>query len=157
MISIKRKYVTARARLDALPQWAQPAEAFVLTTFFVEKILRRTLVQLMIRHGMTPAAAFETSNDKLSGLWKVRNAWKEYDPKKRQLEAVIGTDAWQTIKDAAKLRNELVHGSGYKAEKIYSQNHANLLKALDVVHSQFKSEYSYSGWRGMKDSAGNKI
>ena len=157
MISIKRRYKTARARLDGLLEWAQPAEAFVLTTFFVEKILRRTIVQLMIRSGLTPPVAFETSNEKLRGLWRVRNTWKKYDPRKRSLEDIIGGDTWDTIKDAATLRNELIHGSGYQSENVYRANHLKLLQALDAMHTSFEAEYGYSGWRGMKDSSGTEI
>jgi hypothetical protein len=156
MISIKRTYNTARRRLDELPKRTTPAETFVLTVFFIEKILRRTLVQLVILKGSPHADAFETVKT-LRGLHAVRDTWKKYDAKKQTLESVIGADAWAQIKEAAKLRNELVHGSGYQAEKVYRKLNPALLKCLDSVVTAFTKEYGYAGWRGMRDATGKKI
>lgn len=155
MTSIKRSYKHARARLDELREWATSAEAFLLSFFLTEKIIRRTLVQLVIWKGKTPDDAFKTVGDLSIGA--VKDAWKKYNPNKHSLDAVIGTTNWDVIKDAAKLRNELVHGSGHQAQKVYNRQLKKLIPALDEIKNIFAAEYGYSGWRGMKDSGGNKI
>lgn len=156
VISIKRTYKTARARLDELCRLLKPDEAFVLTVFFVEKILRRTLLQLVIRKGMTLKDASEVV-EHLHGLWKVKNAWPCYDPKNRILETVIGKQNWEIIAGAAKKRNDLVHGSGNEGQRVYSKVLPPLKAAVDEIKQRFTAEYGYYGWRGLKDSNGNKI
>jgi len=156
MYPLKWTYTRARQRIQELPNWATPAEAFVLTLFFVEKIIRRTLVQIVIRKGKTPAKAFKTVR-RLLGIVKVKEAWSNYDQGGRALQAVIGAAHWQRIEKAAKLRNALVHGSGHQAQKVYGRELLHLRNTLDHIRNTFSNEYGYSGWKGMKDNAGNLL
>ncbi len=156
MIPVKWRYKRARARLDEIQEWSTPAEAYVLAVFFTEKIIRRTLVQLVIWKGRTAGDAFETVK-KLKGIWAVKKTWNKYDIKGRSLEVVIGNANWGVLKDAADYRNDLVHGSGHQAQKVYRKQLPPLLAALDDIKSKLSTEYGYSGWKGMKDRAGNPI
>ncbi|HBM16795.1 MAG TPA: hypothetical protein DD381_10695 [Lentisphaeria bacterium] len=156
MISLRRTYKFARNRINQLRASAPPDEAFVLTMFFVEKIIRRTLLQLMIRSGMTLADAV-VAMKKLKGIWAVKNAWHKYDPANRDLEAVIGKAHWDVIADSATKRNDLVHGSGNEGQRVYSQVLTPLIASLDQIRQTFTGEYKYAGWRGMKDAAGNPL
>lgn len=156
MITIKWSYKRARSRLGQLLEWATPAEAFVLTVFFIEKILRRTLVQMVILSGNSPKDAFDKVQS-LRGLHSVRDNWKKHDVNGKKLEDVIGKENWEMIKVAAKLRNELVHGSGHQAQKVYKKQLPKLLAVVDDIMKSFSAEYKYSGWKGIRDSAGNKI
>lgn len=156
MISLKRRYKTARARIDDLNKSSPPDEAFVLTVFFVEKLIRRTLLQLVIWKGMTFDDALKVVEG-LTGLWKVRNAWPCYDPKNRILERVIGKPNCDIITDAAAKRNKLVHGSGNEGQRVYRRALPSVIAALDEIKQAFAAEYKYYGWRGMTDDAGNRI
>lgn len=153
---LKWRYKRVRARLEAMSQWATPGEAYVLTVFFAEKLIRRTLVQLVIRNGTTPDDAFQATQE-LRGIWKVKKAWKKYDPEGRSLDGVIGEANWDVVKTAAKYRNALVHGSEHQAQKVYSRHRRKLLKTLDDIRNKFSAEYGYSGWKNMRDSDGNPI
>jgi len=156
MISLKRSYKWARNRINELHASAPLDEAFVLTMFFIEKIVRRTLLQLMIRTGMTSTDAVGEMK-KLYGIWAVKKAWRKYDPHKRDLESVIGTTNWEVLKDSATWRNDLVHGAGNEGQRFYKKALPPLVTTLDSIRNVFSSEYRYSGWKGMKDNAGNPI
>lgn len=156
MISLRRRYKTARARIEELKNSAPADEAFVMTVFFVEKIIRRTLLQQIIRKGMTVEDAMKVVK-RLNGLCRVIDAWPCYDPSNRVLETVIGKTNVDTIAKAAKKRNALVHGSGNEGQKVYSTALPPLVDALDHIKQKFAAEYGYYGWRGLRDSAGNKI
>ncbi len=156
MFSLKRSYKWCRNRIDDLQKTVRTDEAFVLTMFFVEKIIRRTLLQLIIRTGRSKTDAVE-SVKKLMGIWAVKKAWKNYDPKNRDLEIVIGQPNWETIKGSACLRNVLIHGSGNEDQRLYKRKLPALIQTLDDISGIFSREYHYSGWKGMKDNAGNLV
>lgn len=156
MISLRRRYKTARARIAELKESAPADEAFVLTVFFVEKIIRRTLLQLIIRKGMTFEDALKVVK-RMRGLWAVIDAWPCYDPSNRVLATIIGKANFDTVTSAAKKRNDLVHGSGNEGQRVYRKAIPPLIAALDEIKQKFEAEYGYYGWRNMKDCAGNKL
>lgn len=156
MISLRRRYKTARARIEELKNSAPADEAFVMTVFFVEKIIRRTLLQLIIWKGMTHQDAMKVVK-RLNGLWRVIDTWPCYDPSNRVLETIIGKTNIDIVTEAAKKRNALVHGSGNEGQKVYKRAIPPLIAALDDIKQKFESEYGFYGWRGLKDRAGNKI
>ena len=100
MISLRRRYKTARARIEELKNSAPADEAFVLTVFFVEKIMRRTLLQLIIWKGMSLEDAMKVVR-RLNGLWRVIDAWPCYDPSNRVLQTIIGQTNFDTVTNAA--------------------------------------------------------
>jgi len=155
MYPLKWRYKRVRGRLDEISQWATAGEAYVLTVFLTEKTIRRTLVQLVIWKGNTPANAFKTVED-LRGIWAVKKAWKKYDPKARSLKDIIGNKNWGVVKAAAEYRNALVHGSEHQAQKVYSRHRRKLLAALDDIKKRFAAEYGYTGWKNVRDNAGNR-
>lgn len=156
MISLRRTYKTARARIEELKNSAPADEAFVMTVFFVEKIMRRTLLQLIIRKGMSFQDAMKVVKN-LNGIGRVIDTWPRYDPANRVLETVIGRTNVDTVKKAAQKRNSLVHGSDNEGQKVYKRAIPPLIGALDDIKQRFEAEYGFYGWRGLKDSAGNKI
>jgi hypothetical protein len=156
MISLRGRYKTAGARVEELRNSAPPDEAFVMTVFFVQKIIRRTLLQLVIWKGMTPPDAMKVVK-RLSGLWRVIDAWPCYDPSNRVLETIIGKTNLNTVTEAAKKRNAFLPGSGNEGQKAYRKAIPPLIAALDNIKEKFEAEYGYYGWRGLRDSARNKI
>ena len=156
MTSIKLPYSRARARLDHVRKWANHAEAFLLSMFLTEKIIRRTLVQLVIWKGSTPVDAFKTV--KKLQFWQLKEEWKKYDEESRSLNEVIEDDNWNVIDAASKKRNDLVHGSGHEAQNVYRKQLEKLLPAHDEIKRKFAAKYSgFYGWRGMTDAAGNLL
>lgn len=150
MYSLRKPYKWVRERLDDLPSKILPSEAFVLTCFMVEKILRRTLLQLMVSAGFTTEQAIEVCRN-IRGLDIIKKHWKYYDPNNRSLTDIIDNVDWEVIKAAAQMRNELVHGMSHKSQKRYKTEIPKLLDALDNVRRKFGDTYGYSGWRKFKN------
>jgi hypothetical protein len=149
MYSIKWGYTKARSRLDEIAVWALPSERFLLAMFMIEKLLRRTLVQIVISAGFATDEAFRIVGG-LRGVETLKEHWKRYDPRSRTLVDVIGNDSWQVVHRSARKRNELVHGSGHEAELSYKRQLPKLLAALDEVQKALQATYGYSGWDRMK-------
>ena len=149
MYSIKSEYTTVRRRLDEIEQWALPSERFVFSVFLMEKLLRRTLVQLVVSAGFTTEEAFRIVKE-MSGVERVGQNWRRYDPHGRTLVAVIGNATWQIVQQSATRRNELVHGSDHRSELSYKRQMRRLLQALDGIKDSLDATYGYSGWRGMQ-------
>jgi len=156
MISLRRRYKTARARIEELKNSAPADEAFVMTVFFVEKIMRRTLLQLIIWKGMSFENAMKVVK-RLNGLWHVIDAWPCYDPSNRVLERIIGQPNIDIVTKAAQKRNSLVHGSGNEGQKVYTRLLPLLVSALDDIKQKFEAEYGYYGWHGLTDGARKKL
>jgi hypothetical protein len=110
----------------------------------------------VILKGETLDNAFETVK-KMRGIWAVKKKWKNYDPQSRTLDAVIGDANWKIISRAAGYRNDLVHGSEHKSQKVYARHRKDLLKAVDDIRERLGAEYRYSGWKGMRDHNGNRL
>lgn len=145
MYPVKLGYSTAIARINSLIKNGYHAEALVTSVFTAEKTLRRTLRQLVISSGF-PSRIADKIIGGLRGLEAVKNAWELYDPKHRKLTDLLDQPDWKALKDAAEMRNKLVHG-----ERVYSvvacdQSTTSVLGALVNVKSKFESEYGYSGW-----------
>ncbi len=127
-----------------------------MTVFFVEKIMRRTLLQLIIWKGLSLEDAMKVVK-RLNGLWRVIDAWPCYDPSNRVLQTIIGPNNIETVTKAAQKRNALVHGSGNEGQKVYKRLLPPLISALDDIKQKFEAEYGFYGWRGLTDSARNKL
>lgn len=145
MYPVRLGYATATARIGTLIQNGHDAEALVTSMFTAEKTLRRTLRQLVVSAGFMSTMADKIVGG-LRGLDAVKNAWELYDPKHRKLTDLIAQADWKAFKDAAEMRNKLVHG-----ERVYSlaecrQNANDVLTALANVKAALDTEYGYSGW-----------
>lgn len=145
MYPVRLGYSTAVLRINQLITNGHDAEALLASVFAAEKTLRRTLRQLIISTGFTSALADMIIRN-IKGLDAIKSAWELYDPKHRKLTELITPADWKIFKDAAGMRNKLVHG-----ERVYSlatcrQSTMDVLLALDNVKKYFDVEYEYSGW-----------
>lgn len=149
MYPVRLGYSTAIERIGALLQGGHDAEALVTSVFTAEKTLRRTLRQLVVSAGFISALADKIVSN-LRGLEAVKNAWELYDPKHRKLTDILAQADWKVFKDAAEMRNKLIHG-----ERVYSlaacrQTANDVLAALTHVKTALDTEYAYSGWTTAK-------
>jgi len=69
-----------------------------------------------------------------------------FDPKHEKLSAFASPGTLQTIAEAQRMRNELVHGS-----KVFDLEHCKretekALKALEQPTRHFPERYGYDGW-----------
>lgn len=127
-----------------------------MTVFFVEKIMRRTLLQLIIWKGVSLKDAMKAVK-RLNGIWRVIDAWPCYDPSSRVLQTIIGQTNVDTVTKAAQKRNALVHGSGNEGQRVYHKLLPPLISALDDIKQKFEAEYGFYGWRGLTDNEGHKL
>lgn len=149
MYPVKLGFAVAVARINALITNGHHAEALVTSAFTAEKTLRRTLRQLAVSAGFSSNIA-DRIIGALRGLEAVKNAWAIYDPKHRRLTDMLPQSDWKALKDAAEMRNKLVHG-----ERVYSltacqQTAVSVLAALSNVKALLDTEYGYSGWTAAK-------
>lgn len=149
MYPVSIGYSGARARISSLLDNGHDAEALVTTAFTVEKTLRRTLRQIVVLAGFRSNIA-EKIVGNLRGLDAVRKAWELYDPQHRTLTSIVIEADWKVIKDAAEMRNKLVHG-----ERVFNLDDCrrkamDTLAALDRLKDTLDQEYKYSGWGRLK-------
>ncbi|WP_038028399.1 hypothetical protein [Thermonema rossianum] len=121
------------------------AEAFIASVAVIERVLRRTLRQLIISAGFKSTIA-----DKLirraSGLNGIQEAWEIYDPQHRKLKDILGDEAVKTINEAGEKRNKLVHGQRVFKPGDYETEVNKLLDVLQVITDTFEKHYGYNGW-----------
>jgi hypothetical protein len=145
MYPVSLGYSTAVALIGALIQNGHDAEALVTSVFTAEKTLRRTLRQIVVSAGFPSSIA-----DKIVGglrvLDAVKNAWELYDPKHRKLTDLLSAADWKAFKDAAEMRNKLVHGERVYSRPACKQRANDVLAALASVKNVLDFEYNYSGW-----------
>jgi hypothetical protein len=135
---VKLGYSTAIQRINALTINGHHAEALVTSAFTAEKTLRRTLRQLVVSAGF-PSQIADKIISNLRGLEAVKSVWEFYDPKHRKLTDLLAQADWKALKDAAEMRNKLIHG-----ERVYSLSACEqiTISVLDAL-SRVKSKRSF--------------
>lgn len=145
MYPIRLGYNVAKNRINRLIKNRFPAEAFLTSVFTVEKMLRRTLKQLIISAGFCNPIANKVLKG-IRGLEAIKDNWEIYDPKHRKLTQILSQKDWNLIAEAQKLRNEVVHGVKVRDLNSYNKIAKNLLKLMDKVKGKLETEYGFSGW-----------
>jgi hypothetical protein len=87
--SLRWRWQTVRKHLEGRSNNIMPCEAFVLTVFTAEKVLRRTLLQAMVSAGFTTEVALSLMK-RIQGIDAIKKNWELYDPKGRKLNDIIG-------------------------------------------------------------------
>lgn len=146
MYPVRLGHDVAIGRIETLLANGHHAEALVTSVFTVEKVLRRTLKELIVSAGFTSKAANRLMK-RFDGFQKTREVWWCFDPAGEALPSIIGNRHWQAITPSVMMRNKLVHG-----ERTYPlsecESHAKeLLEALRHIESTFQKRYGYSGWK----------
>ena len=157
MFSIKRRFTTVMTKIDGLIKLMEhPAEentrvdpsiVFLTIVFLIEKLIRRTLIHLVVSQGNTTELGEEFVRSK-NGLDTLNGLWKRFDPNGLTLKLVIGDESYKEVKEALKLRNDLVHGSGHEFEGVYEDRIPKLLNVIKIVKREFTAKYRYFGWTG---------
>ncbi len=145
MYPLSMPYRKVRSRLRRLIKDGYYSEALVTAVFIAERLLRRTLVQLVVSAGFTSKDAFRVVQ-RLNGLVAVKDSWILYDPKGRTLVQVIGNPTWQMIREAAKIRNDLVHGMRTHSQGTCKRKARELIDGIDTLKDQLKATYDFDGW-----------
>ena len=135
----------ACARIEQLSQHGHTTEALVVTMGIIEKILRRTLKQLMISAGFTNKIVGEMMNE-VRWITHIKKQWRFFDPENVSLQHILSNTDWTTLKNLASKRNEIIHGI-----RIYNLDTSlsylqDALGLLDTVHITLQDRYGYSGW-----------
>ena len=72
--------------------------------------------------------------------------WEIYDPNHRKLSEILSANDIMVIREAAKMRNNLVHGEGVYNLNICKEETKKVLNTLNNIKIKFDSEYGYYGW-----------
>lgn len=145
MYPVRLGYKTAVARIRKLMKNGHHPEALVTSMFTVEKTIRRTLRQIVVSAGFASKEADKIISN-LRGLDALKTAWELYEPNNKKLTELVPTSDWKQFKDAALMRNKMVHGERVYELDTCKREANNVLVALDRMKSTFDSRYGYSGW-----------
>lgn len=145
MYPLRMPYRKVRSRLKALVKDGYCSEALVTSVFTAERLLRRTLVQLVVSAGFTSSDAFRIVQ-KMSGLVAVKESWSLYDPKGRTLVQVIGNPTWHVLRAAAKMRNDMVHGLRTYSYASCKRKARELIEVIDMLKDQLETTHEFDGW-----------
>lgn len=149
MYPVSLGYEEAKRRILKLVENGHHAESLVTTTFTVEKILRRTLKQLVISSGFTSSHADRIVGN-FRGFDSLKSNWDLYDPHGEKLTSIISDRDWKTFKESSEMRNQLVHGLAvYNLEKCHEQT-GKLMAAMDSLKTELDRRYGFSGWSKIK-------
>lgn len=145
MYPVKLGFDEAINRIKKLRSNGHHAESLVTSVFTGEKMLRRTLKQIIISAGFKNKNADDLIK-RMGGLEAIKNNWKIYEPSGKSISEIIGNDNWKLLKEAATMRNKLIHGERvYNLEKCKTKTN-QLLECLKIIKEQLDHHYSYSGW-----------
>lgn len=153
MYSVRLGYDSALKRINKLVENEHHSESFVTAVFTVEKTLRRTFRQLVVSSGFKSSIA-EKIVKQSNGLHKLIENWELYDPEHKKFSDIITNQDIKTIREAASMRNKLIHGEKVFSLEICKKETINVLTSLENIKDCFESEYGYSGWKTAK---GRKI
>lgn len=76
----------------------------------------------------------------------LKRAWELYDPNNIQLTAIIPDADWKQFREAAEMRNKMVHGERVYELETCRKEAEKVLAALDRLKRDFDDRYGYSGW-----------
>ena len=145
MYSVRLGFGTAKSRIRKLMTNGHHAEALLTSVFTFEKIIHRTLKQLIVSAGFRNADA-DLLLKQFRGFKKQKDIWSCFDPSGRSLPAIIGNTHWQRVNSAVEMRNRLVHGTQtYRLDKCREMTE-NILELLDQTVDAFRAMYGYDGW-----------
>ena len=153
MYPIRLGYDNALKRINKLIDNEHYAESFVTAVFTIEKTLRRTFRQLVVSSGFKSSLA-EKIVKQSNGLHKLIDNWELYDPNHNKFSNIVTSEDITTIKEAATIRNKLIHGEKVYNVKIYIEQTQKVLISLEKIKNSFEIEYGYNGWKTAK---GRKI
>lgn len=145
MYPVKLGYGEAKIRINQLLQNGHSAEALLTSVFTFEKVIHRTLKQLIVSAGFRSKDA-EAILGRAQGFRAQADLWPCFDPDHAKLPEIIGNAHWQHLAKVVKMRNNLVHGSKvYKLSECKAEA-VKMLSLLDQTVDSFNSKYSYDGW-----------
>jgi len=145
MYPVRLGYKTAISRINKLMTNGHHPEALVTSMFTVEKTLRRTLRQIVVSAGFASKQADKLVGN-LKGLDALKNAWELYEPNNKKLTEIIPPEDWKQFKEAAMMRNKMIHGERVYELETCEKEAIHVLTALDKLKINFDTLYGYSGW-----------
>lgn len=156
MYSVRLGYNKALERIDELVKNGHHSESFVTTVFTIEKTLRRTFRQLVVSSGFKSTIADKIVKQS-NGLNRLIQNWEFYDPNHKKFSSIIASREIKTIREAASMRNKLIHGERVYNLEIYKKETQKVLKSLEKIKNCFENEYGYSGWKTAKGRKKSKL
>ena len=145
MYPVKLGYSGAKQRIQDLLSNGHHAEALLTSVFTFEKIVHRTLRQLVVSAGFTSAST-KILLGQVRGFGKQREVWQCFDPQQRTLVNVISSPHWQHINKAVEMRNKMVHGVRVYDLPSCQTQAQHIVCLLDDTVAAFQATYGYDGW-----------
>jgi len=96
LYSIRAGLKIAISRINQLISNGHDSEALVTSVFTMEKVLQRTLKQLVISSGFTSKAT-NILMEQIRGAHSIKDVWSCFDPEGIDLPIIIGKANWLRI------------------------------------------------------------
>ena len=131
------------------PVQLESAERFLLTFALMEKLIRRTLTELIqIREGALTAE--DIADRQREVTWgNINGIWRRNDPNRRLLSVVLGNNGeFDQILEWSRMRNALVHGGVQRYGQEYEDALPQMVAMIAHIRARFQAEYHYYGWSG---------
>ena len=145
MYPIKKGFISATNKIESLLNDGHISEAFLASVFVCEKTFRRVIRALIVSTGFKSKIADKVLY-RIRGLEQIKQHWEFYAPEHRQLIKVIKKDDWNVIKNASKIRNDLVHGVRVYKRSFLREETEKTLSAITNIEKTFRDIYGYGGW-----------
>ena len=145
MYPVRLGYDKAVARINKLMENGHYPEALVTSVFTVEKTLSRTLRQIIVSAGFASKQADKLIGN-IKGFDAIKNSWEVYEPSNQKLTDLILSEDWKQFKDAATMRNKMIHGERVYELETCRKETVKVLSALERLKLNFDEIYGYSGW-----------
>ncbi len=144
MYPVTQGFEQVKQRIESLIINDFYSEALVTSVFTIEKMLRRTLREIIVSAGFTSKNADKIIGN--SGLQSIKNQWLVYEPNGKTLVQILGNDIWNKIDTSSQIRNKLVHGIRSYDDSECKKYAENNIALISEVKHKLDEAYNYSGW-----------
>ena len=149
MYSVRLGFKNANKRIKRLIKNKHYPEAVIVTFATGEKMIRRTMKQLIVDSGQSKKKATKIVNS-IRTIKDLNKNWKDYNSKKKRLVEIVGNKNWESFMTARKMRNDFIHGSKVYSKKEAKEVSQSMFKALDEFNNNLIVEHQFSGWEKIK-------
>lgn len=131
------------------PVRLEAAERFLLTFALMEKLIRRTLTELIQTREGALAGEVIAERQRHITWGDIDGIWRRNDPNGRRLSTVLGNNGeFRQIQAWSRMRNALVHGNVQRYGQEYDNELPRMIAMVELIRARFRAEYHYYGWRG---------
>lgn len=144
MYPVRLNFEQVLQRIEALLNNGHHAEALVTSMFTLEKLIKRSLRRAIVARGFSI-----TQSNKIlarNGFDALVAQWDVFDRRHRTLPSILQAE-WSNVKQAKKMRNDLVHGNKVFDLAECQSKATEVLIAIRKLHAFIVEDYGSDPWQ----------